>query len=83
MNDAKQRVKEELDELVIKTNKLIAFTLSEKFYELTCQMRDLLKNQVLHMLEYAEILSRRLNIWDKTQKELDEEVGGYSIGHVL
>lgn len=71
MDDAKQRVVNELNELSERTSKLVKFTLSEKFNELTNEMQYMMKDQVRVMLEYGDILRRRLNIWDKTQEELD------------
>ena len=69
MNDAKQRVIIELEELSERTSKLVKFTLSEKFSELTTTMQHLMKDQVRCMLEYGDILRHRLDIWDKTEKD--------------
>ena len=70
MNDAKQRVIEELAELSERTSKLVKFTLSEKFSELTTEMKYLMKDQVRAMLEYGDILRRRLECWDKPEPDL-------------
>lgn len=75
MNDAKQRVIDELNELSERTSKLVKFTLSEKFNDLTSTMQYLMKDQVRCMLEYGDILRRRLNIWDKTEAEINCALG--------
>ena len=64
INDAKLRVVEELNELSERTSKLVKFTLSEKFSDLTSTMQYLMKDQVKCMLEYGDILRRRLDYWD-------------------
>ena len=69
MNDAKQRVIEELAELSERTSKLVKFTLSEKFSELTTEMKYLMKDRVRAMLEYGDILRRRLECWDKPEPD--------------
>ena len=76
INDAKQRVIDELNELSERTSKLVKLTLSEKFSELTSTMQYLMKDQVKCMLEYGDILRRRLDCWD-----LPEE--NYSLGKGL
>ena len=70
MNDAKQRVIEELEQLSERVTKLVKFTLSEKFTELTSDMKALMQDQVNVMLQYGDLLRRRLAIWDKTEEEL-------------
>lgn len=75
MNDTKQRVMAELEELIERTAKLVKFILSEKFNDLTSTMQYLMKDQVRCMLEYGDILRRRLNIWDKTEAELNGVCG--------
>lgn len=75
-NDAKKRVQDELEELSERTSKLVKFTLSEKFSELTSTMQYLMKDQVRCMLEYGDILRRRLDCWDKP----DEDMSGSIIG---
>ena len=64
MDEVKQRVIDELNELSERTSKLVKFTLSEKFNELTSTMQYLMKDQVKAMLEYGDILRRRLDCWD-------------------
>lgn len=78
MSDVKQRVVDELNELSERTSKLVKFTLSEKFSELTPTMQYLMKDQVRCMLEYGDILRRRLDCWDKP-----EEHSGLAIGKVM
>ena len=72
MDEAKQRVREELDELIVKLNKLIVFMSTDKFTSLTDSMRFEMFEQREIMIRYTDCLIRRLAIWDKTQKELDE-----------
>lgn len=72
MSDAKQRVREELAELSERTCKLVKFTLSEKFSELTREMQSLMMDQVRTMLEYGNILRRRLFVWDKPEQNYDK-----------
>lgn len=61
---AKERVQAELHELATKTTKLVGFIESEKFNELDERMRELLTEQREVMEKYAEILTRRLLIWE-------------------
>ena len=78
MNDAKQRVVEELNELSERTSKLVKFRLSEKSSELTSTMQFLMDDQVRCMLEYGYILRRRLECWDKP-----EENTGLALGKIM
>ena len=78
MNDAKQRVIEELNELSERTSKLVKFTLSQKFNELTSTMQYLMHDQVKCMLEYGDILRRRLDCWDKSEEDV-----GLSLGKIM
>lgn len=71
MDDAKQRVKEELEQLSERTSKLVKFTLSERFGELDDRMQYLMRDQVKVMLEYGDILRRRLMCWDNKDRECD------------
>ena len=71
MDDAKQRVINELDELSIKTSKLVLFMGTDKFMKLSREMQYLMQDQLRCMIEYASILLRRLSIWDKTDDELN------------
>jgi len=61
---AKDRVQAELRELVEKTTKLVGFIGSEKFNALDDEMKELLTEQREVMEKYAEILTRRLLIWE-------------------
>ena len=72
MNDAKERVKVELDNLVQNITKLTAFTFTDKFTELSERMQQLMKDQLFAMLNYAQCLRDRLNIWDMTNEEIDK-----------
>ena len=69
MDEARQRVIEELNEVSERISKLVKFTLSEKFSTLTDDMQYLMKDQLRVMLEYGSILRERLYIWDKPKKE--------------
>lgn len=71
MNDAKQRVEEELKQVEERRVRLIQFILwNQKFKELPDEQQFLLKQQEMVMFTYVEILRRRLAIWkDDTEKE--------------
>ena len=69
MDEVKQRVVDELNELSERTSKLVKFTLSEKFSSLSINMQCLMKEQVDIMLNYGDVLRRRLACWDKTDNE--------------
>ena len=70
MSDAKQRVIEELKDLGEKSSKLIKFTCDEHFATLSGEMQHQMINQLHIMIDYANCLRRRLEIWDKTDAEL-------------
>ena len=72
MNDAKERVQVELDNLVQNITKLMAFTFTEKYTKLSKRMQELLKDQLFTMMSYAQCLRDRLNIWDMTNEEIDK-----------
>lgn len=72
MDDAKLRVEQELKELGEKMSKLVAFTCSEKFRTLTYEMQCLMCDQLRVMMEYSNILRRRLNCWDRIDAKLNE-----------
>lgn len=72
MDNAKSRVETELQELGEKMSKLVTFTCSEKFRTLTNEMQYLLCDQLRTMMEYSNILRRRLAIWDKTEEDLHQ-----------
>ena len=61
---AKDRVQAELRELTEKTTKLVGFIGSEKFTALDGRMKELLMEQHEVMEKYADILTRRLLIWE-------------------
>ena len=73
MDEIKNRVQIELSELTTKIVKLVEFTYTEKFNTLSNQMQCLMRYQLNHMMQYADTLRRRLHIWGKTDKELDEQ----------
>ena len=66
MDEAKQRVVDELNELSERTSKLIDFTLSEKYGSLSLHMQYLMDKQIYIMLNYVDVLRRRLACWDMT-----------------
>ena len=67
MDEVKQRVVDELNELSERTSKLVKFTLSEKFSFLNTNMQYLMQDQIRAMLEYGNILRKRLACWDITE----------------
>lgn len=71
MDEVKQRVIDELNELSERTSKLVKFILSEKFSSLSKDMQYLMQDQVRAMLEYGNILRRRLECWDMTDEQLE------------
>lgn len=60
---AKERVEQELKELVEKRKKLAIFIGNEAYMRMTEDEKDLLVLQFIKMGEYAKILKRRLAIW--------------------
>ena len=74
MDEAKQRVVDELAELSERASKLVKFTLSEKFSKLSKNMQYLMQDQVRTMLEYGNILRRRLDCWGMTDEELENNL---------
>lgn len=64
VNTAKERVKSELFELRQKIVKLEAFVESPSMKKLKGKMQGLLVLQLGYMKEYADILVKRLEIWD-------------------
>lgn len=69
MDEVKQRVMDELNELSERTSKLVKFMLSEKFSSLSEKMQYLMQDQVRAMLEYGNILRRRLECWDMIDEQ--------------
>ena len=80
---AKERVEKELEELNEKIVKLSGFLFGSKLItanlsaQMICEMRD----QLRAMEEHAFRLQRRLLIWDKTDKQLNEEMCSCKIGY--
>ena len=70
MDEAKQRVVEELTDLTEKLNKLIVFMTTEKYRNLTSQMRFEMREQRDVMLRYVDCLTRRLAIWDLKEEPM-------------
>ena len=70
MDDVKQRVVDELNELSERTSKLVKFVLSKKFSALNEQMQWLMQDQIRVMIEYGNILRKRLECWDVTDELL-------------
>lgn len=81
--NAKERVEKELEELNEKIVKLSGFLFGSKLItanlsaQMVCEMRD----QLRAMEDYAFRLQRRLLIWDKTDKQLNEERDCCKIGY--
>ena len=73
MDEVKQRVIDELNELSERTSKLVKFILSKKFSALNEHMQYLMQDQVRVMLEYGNILRKRLECWDMID-ELSENI---------
>ena len=64
MDEVKQRVVDELNELSERTSNIVKFTLSEKFSSLSINMQCLMKEQIDIMLNYGDVLRRRLACWN-------------------
>ena len=75
MENAKQRVEQELAELNEKIVKLTAFLFGGDIVnmDISGNMRFLLRRQLNVMQEYAEVLQERLRTWDKTDEEIRNE----------
>ncbi|MCD8372202.1 MAG: hypothetical protein LUD27_02745 [Clostridia bacterium] len=69
---AKERVKNELAELSEKIVKLTRTLFSEDILGLNISrhMRELMREQLCNMQQYAVSLQSRLAIWDKTDEDL-------------
>lgn len=63
MDDAKQRVEQELKELTEKYKKLDMFLQKGNVVHLSIDMINLLYEQKTVMAKYMEILAKRLEIW--------------------
>ena len=72
VDEAKERVEKELDELNEKIVKLTSFLYGRKFAAagLSFEMKSCLEEQLGTMQRYASILQRRLAIWGKSNEEL-------------
>ena len=77
MDNAKQRVIDELNELSERTSKLVKFILSDKLSELSLDMRHLLQDQLRTMIEYGNILRNRIEIWDLSDEDLYSDKNCY------
>lgn len=75
MENAKQRVEQELAELNEKIVKLTAFLFGCDIVnmDISGNMRFLLRRQLNVMQEYADVLQERLRTWDKTDEEIRNE----------
>lgn len=73
MDEVKQRVTDELNELSERTSKLVKFTLSEKFSSLSKNMQYLMQDQIRVMIEYVNILRRRLECWNMTDEQSEND----------
>lgn len=65
MDGAKERVEQERDELDRKLKSLGAVLDSKKFCAFSAEMQMLLREQFRAMHVYHQILTRRLEIWDR------------------
>lgn len=72
VDEAKERVEKELDELNEKIVKITSFLYGRKFAAagLSFEMKSCLEEQLGTMQRYASILQRRLAIWGKSNEEL-------------
>lgn len=75
MENAKQRVEQELAELNEKIVKLTAFLFGVDIVnmDISENMRYLLRRQLNVMQEYAYVLQDSLRTWDKTDEELNNK----------
>ena len=73
VDEAKERVEKELDELNEKIVKLTSFLYGRKLAAagLSYAMKNYLDEQLGTMQRYAAILQRRLEIWGKSDEELN------------
>ena len=72
VDEAKERVEKELDELNEKIVKLTSFLYGRKVAAagVSFEMKSCLEEQLGTMQRYASILQRRLAIWGKSDEEL-------------
>lgn len=64
MDEVKNRVIAERDELSVKVEKLTKFLSGEKVLQLSKEMQELLFEQHSLMIKYLWVLNQRLDIWD-------------------
>lgn len=69
MKDVLERVLEERKDLDIKLSKLITFVDSKDFRELPLKHQQLLIKQQTLMSEYFTVLSKRIELFQKEDKE--------------
>ena len=69
MDNPKQRVLEELNELKERLIKLYKFLGSKDSYEIDPEQRNLLLLQATYMANYKEILEKRLSIWRDDERK--------------
>lgn len=83
VDEVKARVEKELDELNEKIVRLTSFMFGRNFHtaNLSTDMRYMLKDQLRAMQEYAEILQKRLSIWEKSDEDLNNERLGLKYGN--
>lgn len=64
MSTAKERVEDELKELNIKIDKIVAFRTTAIYESLSKPMQQAIRLQEMTMLQYAYILKWRLEMWE-------------------
>ena len=60
MNEWREKVQIELNELTMKICSLRRFMVTEPFFELSEEQTELLRVQAFYMCEYADTLTKRL-----------------------
>lgn len=77
MDEARQRVEAEINELGTKITNLTNFLYTDKHIKanISIRMRNLMAQQLRAMREYSECLFERLAIWGKSDDELDYSTG--------
>lgn len=75
MDESRERVEKELSELLDKTAKLTKFLYGDGLLKagLSKKMKDYLYMQLETMKHYAHFLQCRLDIWGKTDEEIEKE----------
>ena len=72
--DPEYHILNELEELSDKLVKLLKFTCTTKFSELSERMQWTMKDQLRCMMDYADCLRKRLSIWGKSDAELNDNM---------